>query len=138
MTITGFFERFQYFNFETNFFKNGNLFFKKNGFLVENTRIENAIFQYKTVQSEANVKTNRMGSTRWIYHKEWSFDSNYFIFSEILFQFKNLVQRVDLIYQTPKCPYSYFSKVLVLFPWEYLNEFKLSFVLFLVFLKKSV
>ena len=30
-------------------------------FLVESSKIENATFLYKTVQSEANVKTNRMG-----------------------------------------------------------------------------
>ena len=57
MTISGNFERYQYFNFETNFFKNEN-FFQKTGvlFLVESTRIENATFPYKTAQSEANVK----------------------------------------------------------------------------------
>ena len=27
-------------------------------------------------------------------------------FLKILFQFKNLIQRVDLMYQLPKCPYS--------------------------------
>ena len=48
--------------------------------------VENAIFQYKT-----NVETNRMGSTKCIYHKERSFTSSYFIFSTILFKFKNLV-----------------------------------------------
>ena len=41
-------------------------FFKKLGyhFLVESTVIENATFPYKTAQSEANFKTNRMESTR--------------------------------------------------------------------------
>ena len=29
---------------------------------------------------EANVKTNRMVSTKRNYHKEWNFASNYFIF----------------------------------------------------------
>ena len=28
------------------------------------------------------VKTNRMGSTKWTYHKERGLDSNYFIFFE--------------------------------------------------------
>ena len=69
-------------------------------------------FPYKTALSEANVKTNRMGSTKWTYHKEQSFASNHFPFSKILFQFRNLVYRVDLMYQPPKCPYSYFSKAL--------------------------
>ena len=63
----------------------------KDHFLIESTKIENATFPQKTALSEANVKTNRMGSTKWTYHKEPSFASNYFIFSKILFQFKNLV-----------------------------------------------
>ena len=33
------------------------------------------------------------------YYKERSFASNYFIFLKILFQFKNLLQRADLMYQ---------------------------------------
>ena len=81
-------------------------------FLVESTKIDNITFSYKTALSEANVKTNRMGSTKLTYHKEWSFASNHFPFLKILFQFRNLVYRVDLMYQTPKCPYSYFSKAL--------------------------
>ena len=56
-------------------------------FLVETTKIENASFLFKTALSEANVKTNRMATTKWTYHKEWSFASNYFIFLENLFQF---------------------------------------------------
>ena len=42
-------------------------FFKKleNRFLVESTKIENASFPYKTAMPEGNVKTNRMGSTKW-------------------------------------------------------------------------
>ena len=81
-------------------------------FLVESTKIDNITFPYKTALSEANVKTNRMGSTKLTYHKERSFASNHFPFSKILFQFRNLVYRVDLMYQPPKCPYSYFSKAL--------------------------
>ena len=81
-------------------------------FLVESTMTETTehTFLYKTVMSEANFKTNRMGSTKWTYHKERSFASNCFIFPKILFKFKNIVQRVDLVYQLLKCPYSYFSK----------------------------
>ena len=45
-------------------------------------KIENATFPYKTALSEASVKTNRMGSTKLTYHKEWSFASNYSIFFE--------------------------------------------------------
>ena len=68
-------------------------FFKKleYRFLVENTKMDNASFPYKTAISAANVKTNRMVSTEWTYREERSFTSNYFIFLKILFQFKNLL-----------------------------------------------
>ena len=61
MTISGNFERFQYFNFETDFLENENLF-QKTGvpFSVESTKIENASFPYKTAISESNVKANRV------------------------------------------------------------------------------
>ena len=49
-------------------------FFKKleYRFLVETTEIENTSFPFKTALSETNVKTNRMATTKWTYHKEWS------------------------------------------------------------------
>ena len=53
-------------------------------FLIEITKTQNTIFLYKTVLLEANVKTNRVGSTKWTYHKERRFASNYFIFLKIL------------------------------------------------------
>ena len=56
-------------------------------FLVEITKIENTSFSLKIALLEANVKTNRMATTKWTYHKEWSFASNYFIFLKNLFQF---------------------------------------------------
>ena len=92
MTITGNFERFQYFK---------QTFSKKLEYrsLVESTNIDNATFPYKTALSASNVKRNRMGSTKWTCHKERTSSSNYFSFSKILFQFKNLVQRVDLTSQ---------------------------------------
>ena len=60
-------------------------------FLVESTKIGNASFPYKATISETNVKTNRMVTTKWTYHKEWSSASNYFVFVKILFQIKNLL-----------------------------------------------
>ena len=48
--------------------------------LVEITKIENTSFPFKTAQSEANVKTNRMATTKWTYYKERIFASKYFIF----------------------------------------------------------
>ena len=68
-------------------------FFKKleYRFLVERTKIEKPSFPYKIVISEANVKTNRMVTTKWAY-REQSFASNYFFFFlKVLFQFKNLL-----------------------------------------------
>ena len=64
-------------------------FFKKleDNFLVEATKIEITSFPFKTALSEANVNTNGMETTKWTYHKEWSFASNYLIFLENLFQF---------------------------------------------------
>ena len=38
-------------------------------FLVEATKIENTPFPFKTALSEANVKTNRMATTKWIYQR---------------------------------------------------------------------
>ena len=81
-TTSGSFERFQYFNFETSFLENEKLF-SKNGsifFQLKILRLKTHSFPYKAALSEANVKTNRMMSTKWTYHKEWIFASNYFIF----------------------------------------------------------
>ena len=57
MTLTENFERFQY--FETSFLKNENLFQKTRvelHFSVESTKIENALFLYKTALSEAMLR----------------------------------------------------------------------------------
>ena len=62
-------------------------------FLVESTKIENASFPYKTEISEPNVKTNKIVTTKWTYHKEQSFGSNYFVFLKIFFQLKNLLEK---------------------------------------------
>ena len=71
VTISESFKRFQYFNFETNFLENENLFQKTGApSLVETTEIENTSFLFKTATSETNFKTNRMAITKWTYHKE--------------------------------------------------------------------
>ena len=74
-------------------------FFKKleYRFLVESAKIESTSFPYKTAKSEANAKANRIVSTKWVYHKEWSFAINHFIFLKILFQCNDLLKKVDLI-----------------------------------------
>ena len=83
-----------YFNFETNFLENEN-FFQKTGALFFSWTHEDwkASFPYETAISEANIKTNRMVTTKWAYHRERSFASNYFIFLQVLFQFKNLLYK---------------------------------------------
>ena len=65
-------------------------FFKKleHNLLVEPTKIEKTPFPFKTALSEANVKTNRMATTKWTYHKEWSFASNYLFFWKICSSFR--------------------------------------------------
>ena len=52
--------------------------------------LENATFLFKTALLEANVKTNKRGSTKWTFHKEQSFASNYF-YLKILFHSSNLI-----------------------------------------------
>ena len=54
-------------------------------FLVESTKIESASFPYQTGISEANVRTKRIVSKKWTYHKQQGFSRNYFIFLKILF-----------------------------------------------------
>ena len=67
------FERFQYFNFKTDFLENENLFKKlEYRFSVESTKIEIASFLYKTTVSEANTMINSMVNTKWTYHIELS------------------------------------------------------------------
>ena len=60
--------------------ENKNIFKKlEQRFLIESTKIENASFLHKTPVSEANIKANRMVSTKFERKKEQSFSSNYFI-----------------------------------------------------------
>ena len=77
VTITENFEQFRYLNFEINLSKTQTLFKKlEYHCLFESTKTDNITFPYKTALSEASVKTNRMGGTTWIHHKEQSFASN--------------------------------------------------------------
>ena len=75
--------------------------------------------------------------TQWTYHKEGSFASNYliylfiylFIYLKTLFPYKNLPQRVNLVYQLPKCSNSLFVSLGILaiwvcfFPMSILNKY---------------
>ena len=66
MTISESFKRFQYLTLKQIFWKT-KAFFKKleYRFSVETTEIENTSCPFKTAQSEANVKTNRMATLKW-------------------------------------------------------------------------
>ena len=66
-------------------------FFKKleNRFLVESTKIENPSFLFKTAISEANVKTNRMVSVKWTYHKDWVLPVTTLFFWKLFFSLRN-------------------------------------------------
>ena len=80
------------FNFESDFLETKNLFEKlEYHFSVERNKIQSASFPYKTAISGANVKANRTVTTKWTYHKERSFASNYFIILKVLLQFKNFL-----------------------------------------------
>ena len=46
-----------------------------------------------------------MVTTKWAYHRELSFASNYFIFLKVLLQFKNLLQIIDLMSVNTKNSY---------------------------------
>ena len=107
-------------NLKQVFWKTKNTF-KKLGyrFLVANINIENVTFPYKTALSEANAKTDRMGSRKWSYYKERSFVNNYFIFLKIRFSIR--ISYNDLMYQLSECLYSYYVRInfRVLFPCEH-------------------
>ena len=111
MTISESFKRFQYFHFEINFLESKN-FFQKAGvpFLVESSKIENTSFPFKTALSEANVKTNRMATTKWTYHKERSFASNYFIFWKFCFSLRTSYKELICCTNNPNAHICTFCK----------------------------
>ena len=84
MTINGNFERFQNFNFETDFLENESLF-QKIGVPLESLKSESTSFLNKAAISEANDKAIRMMGTKWTYHKKTEFCQ------QILYFFENLV-----------------------------------------------
>ena len=103
--------RFQHSNFETNFVENEHLF--------QETSVPLFSWKYygwkrttpcKTSISEANVKTNRMMSSKWTYHKNRFLPVTTSFFLKILYQFKMFMYQ--FMYQLPKCPYSHFLQAL--------------------------
>ena len=63
-------------------------------FLIESTKIETVSFPYKIALSEATVKINRVGSTKWTCNKERNFVSNYFIFSKLCFSLRTFYKEL--------------------------------------------
>ena len=64
-------------------------------FSIESTKIENLTFPYETALSE--VKTNTMESTKWTYRNAEVLPVTILFFLKTLFQFKDLLEGVDLI-----------------------------------------
>ena len=85
-------------------------FFKKleYRFLVESTKFESTSFSYKTAISEASVKTNKCWVQNGPITKNGVLPVTTLFFWKNFFSLKNLLWRVGLMYQRPKCPYSYF------------------------------
>ena len=75
-------------------------------FLVESTEIENGIFPYKTALPKANIKKNRMGSTKW----NDIFPVTTLFFLKILLQYKNLSWRGDWFTNHPDVHFHNFRK----------------------------
>ena len=108
VTISGNFERFQYFNFETNSLENANLFQKNRGiaFYLKVPILKTDHFHKKLpfhkpmlrqikcwVQNGPIIKNGILFLVTALF--SWKF-----CFSLIVF-----LKRVDLVYQRPKCPY---------------------------------
>ena len=58
-------------------------------FLVKITKIENTSFPYKTVILEANIKANRLVSTKWTYHKNEVLPVTTLLFWKFCFSVRN-------------------------------------------------
>ena len=71
-------------NLKQSFLKNENLFWKTLVPFFSEKYYYWFIISIKIALSKANVKTNRMGSKKWTYHKESSFAINYFFENLIL------------------------------------------------------
>ena len=95
VTIT---RSFQTFNDDTlkQIFWKAKTFFEKleQLFLVQSLKIKNATFLYNAALSEPNVKIKRMGSTKWTWHKERSFVSNYLVSLRICFSLRTSYKKM--------------------------------------------
>ena len=74
-------------------------------------------YPHKTTLSEANVKVNGMGRTKWTYHKACNFASIYFIFLTFCFSLRTCYRNV-LLQKYPNVHIHTFRKQLS-FIWRY-------------------
>ena len=134
-------ESFKHFESLKQIFWKKKTFFKKlkYRFLVETTEIKTHHFYSKLLCQKPMLrnKTNRLATTKWAYHKEWSFSSNYFLFFGKFVSVLEPLKKTYLMYQRPKCPYSYFWLAVefsfrVLFPVSIFNISKLDIIWFRV------
>ena len=95
---------FPIFNFETDFVKNEN-HFQKTGETFFSWKYDDSkrIISYKTAMSEAHVKTNEITN---VITRNGILPVTTLIFWKFCFSLRT--SWVDLMYQLPKCPYSYF------------------------------
>ena len=80
--------------------------------LVDSTKIKKTIFPCKAALSEPNNTTNEWGVQNRLITKNGILPLTTLLFLKIVLRFKKLLQIVDLMYQLPKCLYSYFLKAL--------------------------
>ena len=99
-------------------------------FLVESTNIENASFPYKTATSEANVKTNKMVTTKWSYRKERSFASALF-FWKFYFSLRTFYTELICCTNNPNAHICTFCKRLI-FIWRCFFPVSILNLIFLI------
>ena len=68
-------------------------------FLVESTKIKN-IISIKTALSEGNVKTNRIGSTKWFEYAEFNGDVKFFSFDFKYLFWAYLVRKLKIAFSS--------------------------------------
>ena len=104
VTIRESLKRSQFFNFEKNSMENENLFQKKwsTVFQLKPLRLKTHQFYSKLLCQKPMLRQNGPITKSGVL-----LVAAYF-FLENFFQFQNLLKRVNLMYQQPKCQYSYF------------------------------
>ena len=87
-------------------------FFKKleYSFLVESIKIENTSFPYKSVIPESNVKTYRMVTTKWTYHKDGVLPATILFFWKFCFSLTASYKKLSWCTNNPNADIGTFCK----------------------------